>query len=206
MLYKQFVKLHFKDFEGSAPQRMKKVAELWKQQKGSGDDSFDDFGDGGKPIAGKAVAGKSVAGRKCGGKKVAGKAVAGKSIRAPFADKMLKPHIVGGPDSLPPWAKKGMNYEEWMSQKVEKGGFLLPLIMSLFGKGGMVMKKKEMGGFVQALLPFLPMLLPMIQPLVQPLLNKLIGQGLIKPPLRKGGKSVAGKTQQLLNARLGVDF
>jgi hypothetical protein len=165
MDYRGFVKQHFNDFEGSAPTRMKKIAELWRKQKGGTEDSFD----AGKKIAGKSIAGKSIAGKKIAGKKIAGKSIAGKSIAGKsiagkkIAGKSISgKKILGGPDSLPDWIKKGVSYDEWRSEK-----------------------QKNIGGFGQALLPFFPMLLPLIRPIIQPLVNKIIGSGEITPKRKK---------------------
>lgn len=68
MKYTDFVKSQFPKMSGSAPERMKKIAAMWQnQKKGGGMDSFD--GDNQIPIGGKSCGGvsKSVAGKIVGG-------------------------------------------------------------------------------------------------------------------------------------------
>lgn len=160
MKYTDFVKENIGKCSGDQKTRMKQVGQMWREFKAKGGsmDSFDSEGCGGKSVGGKPCGGKSVGGKSCGGKDVGGKKVAG--MMPP------RPHIVGGPDSLPPWSKMGIDYPQWR-EKFLKG------LDKKQDPARMLLKPVEKGGFLQ----YLPLIAPLITPLITPLIKKLFGSG-----------------------------
>lgn len=124
-----------------------------RKAKGVMADSFDMEGSGGKSVGGKS----------CGGKKVAGKSVGGKPVAGTFLP-LSRPHMVGGPDSLPPWSKMGITFPEWR-EKFMQG------LDKHQDPVRMMAKPVEKGGFLQ----FLPLIAPIVAPLLGNLLGNLFG-------------------------------
>ena len=94
MKYQDFVKENFNSVSGTPSEKIKQLAQMWKSEKGGGDENFSRFGKGerineiNKPPSKQQFddmdAGKVIAGKKIAGKVIAGKSVAGKSPAHPF--------------------------------------------------------------------------------------------------------------------------
>ena len=122
--YTEFIKANFNKVQGAtAKDKMKKLAQMWKQQKGSGFMSVDESGSECECDGGRSIAGRSVGGKRVGG--------------------MRKVPITRGPESVAPQYRPSKQ----MIKLANTGGFLqfLPMIMSLFGSGKLYAGKSIRG-------------------------------------------------------------
>jgi hypothetical protein len=153
-----------------------------RKAKGGNEDSFDS--DGGKACGGKRIAGKSVGGKPVAGMILPWQGPGPNPMMHPFP---FPPHMVGGPDSLPPWSKLGIDYPTW-KEKFLKG-------LDKPNPARLLSKPIEKGGFLQ----FLPLIAPIVAPLLGNLLGNLFGN-------KGSGAEVEGGFLQFLLPMIGKLF